>query len=94
MIDYDCSLEQSIPSNAFHQTADLPTHPFFNTSGFYHFMRYSQVTLSNDPNDFIIVYGVNHVATGKATYSNIGVFGADIYYGIGAISKVGFQRNC
>jgi hypothetical protein len=73
------------------QTADLPTPPFFNTSGFYPFMRYSQVTLSNDPNDFIIVYGVNHVATGKATYSNFGVFGADIYNGIGAISNLDFN---
>jgi hypothetical protein len=45
------------------QTADLPTPPFFNTSGFYPFIRNSQVTLSNDPNDFIIVYCVNHVAT-------------------------------
>ena len=54
-------------------------------------MRYSQVTLSNDPNDFIIVYGVNHVATGKATYSNIGAFGADIYNGIGAISNLDFN---
>lgn len=73
------------------QTFDLPTPPFFNTSGFYPFMRYSQVTLSNDPNDFIIVYGVNHVATGKATYSNFGVFGADIFNGIGAISNLDFN---
>ena len=54
-------------------------------------MRYLQVTLSNGPNDFIIVYGVNHVATGKATNSNIGVFGADIYNGIGAISNLDFN---
>ena len=54
-------------------------------------MRYLQVTLSNGPNDFIIVYGVNHVATGKATYSNIGAFGADIYNGIGAISNLDFN---
>jgi hypothetical protein len=26
--------------------------------------------LTTDPNDFLIVYGVNHEATGKATYSN------------------------
>ena len=32
------------------------------------------------PSDFVIVYGVNHEATGKATYSNASVYaGHDIY---------------
>ena len=32
------------------------------------------------PNDFVIVYGANHEATGKATYSNASVYaGHDIY---------------
>ena len=32
------------------------------------------------PNDFVIVYGANHEATGKATYANAGVYaGHDIY---------------
>jgi hypothetical protein len=57
----------------------------------YDFLRYSQVTLGNDPNDFIIVYGVNHVATGKATYENCGVNGADITNAVGAISNLDFN---
>jgi len=71
-----------------YQTASLPTPPFFNTTGFYPFLRDSQVTLGNDTNEFIIAYGVNHVATGKATYSNFGVNGADIFNAIGAISNL------
>jgi len=39
-------------------------------------------TLSEDPNDFLIVYGVNHEATGKATYSNFNVYGADLLIGV------------
>jgi hypothetical protein len=47
--------------------------------------------LGNDTNEFIIVYGVNHVATGKATYENFGVYGADVWNGIGAISDAEFN---
>jgi hypothetical protein len=39
-------------------------------------------TLSEDPNDFLIVYGVNHEATGKATYANFTVYGADLLIGV------------
>jgi hypothetical protein len=73
------------------QTPDSPTPPFVNLSGFFPFLKDSQVTLGNDPNEFIIVYGVNHVATGKAVYSNFGVNGADIFNAIGAISNLDFN---
>jgi hypothetical protein len=35
--------------------------------------------------EFLIVYGVNHAATGKATYSNLGVYGEEALNGIGAV---------
>ena len=41
--------------------------------------------MGNDTNEFIIVYGVNHVATGKCTYSNFAPYGTDIWNGVGAI---------
>jgi hypothetical protein len=44
--------------------------------------------LSSDPNEFIIVYGVNHVATGKATYSNVVPYGSDGWNGVGAITDL------
>ena len=41
--------------------------------------------MGNDTNEFLIVYGVNHVATGKATYSNFAVNGADVWNGVGMV---------
>jgi len=51
------------------------------------YLRTDEFTLDDDPNEFLIVYGVNHAATGKATYSNFGIFGAKIINGIGAVSS-------
>jgi hypothetical protein len=73
------------------QTANLPTPPLFNTSEYYGFLWHPPITLGNDTNEFIIVYGVNHVATGKATYSNFGIYGAEAWNGITAIPNVDFN---
>jgi hypothetical protein len=51
------------------------------------YIRTVNTTLGNKPDDCIIVYGVNHVATGKATYSNFAYYGADVLNGIGAVSN-------
>ena len=61
---------------------------------YYDFSRNPPITLGNDTNEFIIVYGVNHVATGKATYSNFVPYGADVWNGVGAITDSEFQWNC
>jgi len=68
------------------QTAYPPTPPFPNFSLWYPFVVRQGITLGNDSNEFIIVYGVNHVATGKATYSNFAIFGADILNGVGSVN--------
>jgi hypothetical protein len=73
------------------QTVSSPTPPFPNLSLYYEFSRNPPITLGNDTNEFIIVYGVNHAATGKATYSNFGVFGADAWNGVGAIEDPDFN---
>ncbi len=73
------------------QTVSSPTPPFPNLSLYYPFVLHPAITLGNDTNDFIIVYGVNHVATGKASYSNFGVYGADVWNGIGAITDADFN---
>jgi len=39
-------------------------------------------TLSEDPEEFLIVYGVNHEATGKATYANFTIYGEDLLIGV------------
>ncbi|VVB64805.1 Uncharacterised protein [uncultured archaeon] len=73
------------------QTASSPTPPFPDLSQYYSYLRDSAITLGNDTNEFIIVYGVNHVATGKATYENFVPYGADIWNGVGMITDLDFN---
>jgi len=73
------------------QTVSSPTPPFPDTSQYYSYLQDSPITLANDTNEFIIVYGVNHVATGKATYQNFVPYGADIWNGVGMITDVDFN---
>jgi hypothetical protein len=58
---------------------------------YYPFMRDSQVTLGDNTKEFLIVYGVNHAATGKATYSNFVVNGVDGWYGVAAATTLDFS---
>jgi hypothetical protein len=57
---------------------------------FYPFVRDSEVTLGDSANEFLIVYGVDHVATGKATYSNFNVYGSDGWNGVGGATNLDF----
>jgi hypothetical protein len=75
------------------QTISSPTPPFPNLSQYYPFLKHPRITLGNDPNEFIIVYGVNHVATGKATYSNFALYGSDIWNGVKAITNEDFNGS-
>lgn len=40
-------------------------------------------SLPDDPDDFLIVFGVNHEATGKATYSNFSIYHSEKELGLG-----------
>ena len=73
------------------QTIASPTPPFPDLSQYYSYLQDSPITLANDTNEFIIVYGVNHVATGKATYQNFVPYGADIWNGVGMITDQDFN---
>ena len=75
------------------QTVSSPTPAYFNISQYYGFSRDPSITLGNDTNEFMIVYGVNHVATGKATYENFVVNGEDIWNGVGSITDSDFNRT-
>jgi hypothetical protein len=55
------------------------------------YLRTENFTLADGGAEFLIVYGVNHAASGKATYSNFGVYGADILNGIGGVSNHDFS---
>jgi hypothetical protein len=52
------------------------------------YLRTNNFTLGNSSKDFLIVYGVNHAMTGKATYCNFGIYGADILNGVGAVANM------
>jgi hypothetical protein len=73
------------------RTPSSPTSPFSNLSQYYDFVPHPAITLGNDPNEFIIVYGVNHVASGKATYSSFTIYGADGWNGVGAVTDKDFN---
>ncbi len=73
------------------QTVSSPTPPFFDTTQYYNFLRDPPITLGNDTDEFIIVYGVNHVATGKATYASFVLYGADVWNGVGSITDADFN---
>src|SRR5512137_458923 len=66
---------------------------FPQSYAFYDFLRNPAVTLGNDTDEFIIVYGVNHVATGKATYSNFAIYGTDAWNGVKAITNEDFNGS-
>ena len=50
------------------------------------YLRTDNFTLGT--NEFLIVYGVNHAMTERATYCNFGVYGADILNGVGAVADM------
>lgn len=68
-----------------------PTPSFPDLSKYYDFQAHPTVTLGNDPNEFIIIYGVNHVATGKATYASATIYGAEGWNGVGTIHDANFN---
>ncbi|MDD4651133.1 MAG: hypothetical protein PHQ34_02775 [Methanothrix sp.] len=68
-----------------------PTPPFPDLSKYYDFQPHPTVTLGNDTNEFIIIYGVNHIATGKAAYSSATIYGAAGWNGVGAIHDASFN---
>jgi len=49
------------------------------------YLRSDTLTLGDDPDEFVIVYGVNHAATGKATYANSNFYGEAGWNGVTGI---------
>ena len=57
------------------------------------YLRSETFTLGNDPNEFVIVYGVNHAASGKATYSNCSFYGEKGWNGVAGIYSTEFEGS-
>jgi len=51
------------------------------------YLRSDPFTLADKADEYLIIYGVNHAATGKATYSNFGMYGEKAINGVGAIAS-------
>ncbi len=49
------------------------------------YLRSDTLTLGDDQDEFVIVYGVNHAATGKATYANCNFYGEAAWNGVTGI---------
>jgi hypothetical protein len=51
------------------------------------YLRSDQFILSDNPQEFLIVYGINHAALGKYTYNNFCFYGADIMNGVAGMEN-------
>jgi len=55
--------------------------------------RDAAFSMPDDPDEFVIIYGVNHEATGKATYSNCVVYGLQYLNGVAAVDSGTYQGS-
>lgn len=57
------------------------------------YMRSDTFTLGDDPDEFAMVYGVNHAASGKATYSNCSFYGDAGWNGVAGIYSTNYAGS-
>jgi len=57
------------------------------------YLRSDTFTLSDNPDEFIIVYGINHAATGKATYANCNFYGEAGWNGVASIYSTEYEGS-
>lgn len=54
------------------------------------YLRSKNFFLRENSDDFVIIYGPNHAATGKAVYSNFGVYGRIALNGVASVDDANF----
>jgi hypothetical protein len=57
------------------------------------YLNTSTFLLGDDPGEFLIIYGVNHAAAGKALYSNLGIYGSKYDNGVIAVNNTIFAGS-
>ncbi|MDD5338000.1 MAG: hypothetical protein PHG35_01110 [Dehalococcoidales bacterium] len=57
------------------------------------YLRSDSFTLGDDPNECVIVYGVNHAASGKATYANLSFYGEALWNGVAGIYNIEYEGS-
>ncbi|MCP3967059.1 MAG: hypothetical protein GY718_12030 [Lentisphaerae bacterium] len=57
------------------------------------YLRTTSFKLPDSPNDFLIVYGVNHAATNKCTYANFITYSKEILNGVACVNSDQFTKS-
>lgn len=57
------------------------------------YMRSDSFTLGDAPNECVIVYGVNHALSGKATYANLNFYGEALWNGVAGIYSIDYAGS-
>jgi hypothetical protein len=57
------------------------------------YLRSESFLLNDDPDEFLVVYGVNHAATNKATYSNFSIYGTTHLNGVCGMTNHDFAGS-
>lgn len=57
------------------------------------YLRSDTLTLGDDPDEFAIAYGVNHAASGKATYANCSFYGETGWNGVAGIYNTDYAGS-
>lgn len=58
------------------------------------YIYYTNVeNISNNPNDFLVVAGINHVNTNKAEFSNLAIYNNKYFFGIGSVTNENFTGS-
>jgi hypothetical protein len=57
------------------------------------YLRSDSFTLGDDPNECVIVYGVNHALSGKATYANLSFYGEALWNGVAGIYNIDYAGS-
>lgn len=56
--------------------------PFYGPGRDALYLRSEEFTLADDPDEFVVMYGVNRAETGKATYTSFSVYGSEQHNGV------------
>lgn len=57
------------------------------------YLKSESFLLNDDPDEFLVIYGVNHAATNKATYSNFSIYGTTHLNGVGGVTNHEFAGS-
>lgn len=57
------------------------------------YLRSDPFKLGDHPEEFVVAYGVNHAATGKATYANANIYGEQAWNGVAGLRSADYAGS-